>query len=200
MPSLESMREVLHKKGFKTSVFADAKEAKKAALELIGEGSVGIGGSMTIKDMGIYDELISSGNEVSWHWREQDALKARSNAMVNDFYLSGANALCENGSLVNIDGFGNRVMGMVYGCQNVIIFIGKNKIVKDYNAAISRIKTTVCPQNARRLGYSTPCAKTGQCADCNNPNRMCRVTTMIEYPPHGVKNFYIYLINENLGY
>ncbi|MDF2523412.1 MAG: hypothetical protein K0R31_1053 [Clostridiales bacterium] len=199
---LEKLLEVLNKRNFKATYFSSAQEAKEAALKLIEEGqSVGIGGSMTIKDMDIHNELINKGNDVYWHWLVEPSKgdETRVKAFNADVYLASTNALTMDGELVNIDGTGNRVSSMFFGPKKVILICGSNKIVENFEAAIDRIKSTACPANARRLKLDTPCAVTGKCIDCSSKQRMCNVTVKIDRPTHG-REINIFIVGETLGY
>ena len=156
---------------------------------------------MTIYDMKLHEELKAKGNQVFWHWLVEPGERndARSKAANADVYLSSTNAMTLEGELVNIDGTGNRVSSMFFGPKKVIIVCGENKIAKDYDAAIDRIKNTACPANARRLKLSTPCAVTGKCNECSSKERMCNVTVKIQYPTTG-RDINILLVGESLGY
>ncbi len=192
----------LERRGFIVHSAADAAEAKETALELIGSGSVGMGGSMTVKELGLYDILQHQGNTVYWHWRADPSERANicECAATADVYLCSSNAVTKDGILVNIDGTGNRVAGMFAGPKRTILIIGKNKLANDIDSAIKRIKAYACPPNAKRLGLELPCALTGKCTNCRSPQRMCRVTSIIEYPPRLLKELHIILVDENLGY
>lgn len=132
---------------FLPQVFDTAAEAKAAALQIIGTKSVGIGGSATVRDMGLAEALQARGNEVSWHWLVAKEAKqaARDKALTADVYLSSTNALITDGRLVNIDGTGNRAAGLIYGPHEVIVIAGRNKIVGSLDEAIARIKRCACP-------------------------------------------------------
>lgn len=201
MDRIAKAAEALGKKGFHVQVFDTASVAKEAALQLIGTGSVGIGGSMTVQEMGLYETLLEQGNAVYWHWKtppeERAAIFPKANSA--DTYICSTNAILENGSLLNIDGNGNRVSAMFYGPKQIIVIAGINKLCGDYADALARIKRDACPPNAKRLGYKTPCAITGVCNDCSSPQRMCSVTVLIERPAI-VKNTHVFLVNESLGY
>lgn len=163
--------------------------------------TVGIGGSVTISSLEIPQKLIRRGNKVFFHWLESTPEKmkaARKEAMNADVYLASTNALTENGQLVNIDGVGNRVAAMIYGPKKVILICGVNKIVPDLDAALEHIKANTY-QNARRLNLKTPCAITGKCNDCDSPQRMCSVTTIIDKKPKETE-MKVILIGEELGY
>lgn len=194
----------LKEKNFKAVYVKDADEAIKHILTLIGENdTVGIGGSVTIDETGILSALLNRGNKVysSVIAKKQgeDPTKARHDGMTADVYLSSTNAITLAGDLINIDGVGNRAAAMFFGPQKVIIVAGKNKITDNPHTAIARIKKIACPQNARRLGLNTPCAKTGKCTECNSPDRMCNVTVRLQYPTRG-KEMHVILIDGDFGY
>lgn len=193
------LEKILSKNGFSVKTFNNIGEAKEALLsEIKKEESVGIGGSMTIQDMGIYEELKEKGMEVYWHWRK-DVENAAVKAINADNYITSTNALTMDGKLVNMDGNGNRVSSMIYGHKNVYIVVGKNKICKDYDEARDRIKNVAAPLNAKRLNLSTPCTHTGKCMDCDSPQRICKAEVIIHRNP-GSTNIHIYLIDEEIGY
>lgn len=194
--------ENLEKNGFVTKYFTTAKEAtENIIMEIDSHKTVGIGGSVTINQIGIYEKLLERGSKVYWHHNCQPEEKKEilKNAAIADVYLSGTNAITMNGTLINIDGVGNRVAHMIWGHDNIIIVAGVNKIAKDYNEAINRIKTIACPKNAERLNLDVPCRYTSECEDCNSPQRMCRVISIMEKQPMR-GNIHVYLINEELGY
>jgi hypothetical protein len=116
-----------------------------------------------------------------------------------DLFLSGTNAATLDGCLVNIDGNGNRVAAMIYGPSKVIVVVGRNKIVEgDIGDAIKRVKDKASPPNAMRLGKKTPCATTGFCCDCDSPQRICHVTTIIDSKPSQT-DFHVLVVNEDMG-
>lgn len=182
--------------------FEDEEKAIDFLLqEIEPENSVGIGGSITIFDLGLHQILKDRGNKVYFHWLEtkpEDADSTRLIASRADVYLTSTNALTEKGQLVNIDGIGNRVTSMIYGPKKVIIVCGTNKIVKTVDEAIERIKNNAY-KNSRRLKLNTPCAITGKCNDCDSPQRMCSVTTIIERKPTKT-DLRVVLIDKELGY
>lgn len=196
----DELSQKLEKNGFNVKIFNNSSEVKKAILQDIKlEDSVGIGGSMTISDLGLYEELKSRGNEVYWHWKALDKKSELEKAMNTKVYLSSTNALTMDGKLINIDGTGNRVASMIFGHEKVYIIVGKNKISNNYDEAINRINTVACPKNAERLNLNTPCRYTGKCNDCDSPGRMCGAETIIHRNPKGT-SINIYLVDEELGY
>ena len=198
----------LVRKGFPVHHAKTLDEAKAIVMSLIPEGaSVGFGGSVTLREMGLYDELKNTGRIPHWHWmNDEPKPEVFALAAASDVYLSSSNAITADGCLVNIDGTGNRVGAMIAGPKQVIIVAGANKLVNGRSPAgssvpqaIARIKTVACPQNARRLGLDTPCARENRCDAANCQHSMCNVTSIIERPVGGHK-ITIVLVDEEAGY
>jgi hypothetical protein len=164
---------------------------------------VGVGGSVTIRELGILGQLEARGQPLYDHWKpgipKENVLEIRKSQMTSDVFLSSVNALTMNGELVNIDGAGNRVNSTVFGPGRVILVAGYNKIVEDVQEAIKRIKDIAAPMNAKRLNIDVPCAKLGKCVDCNSPNRICRVVVIHERRPL-LTDMLIILVGEELGF
>jgi len=193
----------LRQNGFQVHLFKNTADAREAILQQIPlSATVGFGGSMTLFDMGIYEALEARGNSAFWHWHEKPGHHRKEvlrSAACADIYLSGINAITEEGRLINIDGNGNRLSGILYGHDRTILVAGVNKIVKNYEEALIRIKNIACPPNARRLGRKTPCAETGSCMNCSSPDRICTATLILDRQPGGVP-IEIFLVEETLGY
>ena len=198
---LQAVCERLCTRGFLAEIAQTPEEAKARILSYIGDRSVGIGGSATVRELGLYEALTERGSEVFWHWKVEkpQVEETRIKAIGADVYLCSSNAITEDGKLVNIDGTGNRLAGMIYGPKTVILAVGRNKIVRDVPEAIARIKRDACPGNARRQGFQTPCALTGVCHDCRPPARMCNVTAITEYPSRRHEAYRIILIDKDMG-
>ena len=201
---MEQAAAALEKNSFKTVLFEDRQQALEwLSAEAAGATRLGIGGSMTLTELGIVERLESAGKTVLFHSRPELAPEERRQVMQEqlgcDLFLSSTNALTVGGHLVNIDATGNRVCSMAFGPEKVIVIAGSNKITQDIESALRRVKEVACPPNARRLNFDTPCAKTGLCNDCNSPQRICRITTIIERRPRAT-DLQVCLINENLGY
>lgn len=191
---LEDLSKKLASRGFIPVVCDNAKQAADKMLELIpADDTVGAGGSVTLSQIGIAEKLAERGNTFFDRNSYVEAAGAK-------WFLSSANAMTENGDIVNIDGSANRVSSLIFGVPNVIYVVGKNKIVKDLDAAIDRIRNYTCHLNAVRLGKSTPCAITGKCAYCTGKECMCNVTTIVHHPTRYQEKVYVLLINEELGY
>jgi hypothetical protein len=192
----------LENRKIKAKYFQTKEDVRNTILEEVKpDMTVGIGGSMSVKEMGLHEDLIKAGNTVYWHWLVEPTQMSdiRKNAHTSDIYLTGTNALTEGGELINIDGVGNRVASMFYGPKKVIVICGTNKICSDLISAIDRIKNETCTKNARRLNRKTPCAATGECSDCQSPDRMCNVTTIISGKPEEV-DLNVYIVGEELGF
>ena len=164
---------------------------------------IGVGGSLTVRELGILEKLEAEGHTLYNHWKpglsKENNLEIRKSQMTSDLFLSSANAITLNGELVNIDGIGNRVNSTNFGPGKVILVVGYNKIVEDVQEAIKRIKNVAAPLNARRLNIDVPCAKAGKCVDCNSPNRICRVIVIHERKPF-LTDILIILVGEELGF
>lgn len=192
----------LKENNFDVLYFTNSSMAKEVIIESINDNdSVGIGGSMTIEKMGIYEELLNRNINVFWHWKvsDKDMIAVREKASKADIYITGTNAITSDGCLVNMDGVGNRVANMIYGHKKVYIVSGTNKICKDYIEASNRIKNIAAPKNAKRLNLDTPCAKIGRCTDCKTTSRICNVETILHRNPSNT-DITIFLIDDDLGY
>jgi hypothetical protein len=165
--------------------------------------TVGAGGSVTLREIGVLEKLQEQGNVIYDHWKQGlskgDSLGVRKLQQSCDVFLTGANAVTLSGEIVNIDGFGNRISSMVFGPKEVMIVAGYNKLVRDIPEAVHRIKTLAAPMNARRFGADTPCARMGKCMDCDSPQRICRGTLIMERRPFATPTTVI-LVMEDLGY
>lgn len=192
----------LIKKGYAVSVFETAESAAEYMAENIKNTTVGIGGSMTARQMGLYEKL-SETNDVYWHWQlkegqsPQQAYNGARNAAV---YISSVNGIAETGEIINIDGSGNRVAETIYGHDKIYLVVGKNKIAPDFEKAMWRARNIASPKNAQRIGVATPCAAKGdKCYDCNSPGRICKAFLVFSQKPN-MTNCEVILINEELGY
>lgn len=199
MADLEKTGKNLENRGFRVHRFASGAEAAEFLVQTLHGTSIGIGGSVTIDTLGVYDRLCGS-NEVFWHWKNH-APETRERAGKAKTYLCSANGVSENGEIVNIDGFGNRVAGTIYGPERVFLVVGRNKIAPDLNGAIDRARNIAAPLNARRLNRHTPCAVgEPRCHDCRSPEKVCGVMTVFFMPPTSIKEFHVILVDEDLGY
>lgn len=199
MADLEKTGKNLENRGFRVHRFASGAEAAEFLVQTLHGTSIGIGGSVTIDTLGVYDRLCES-NEVFWHWKNH-APETRERAGKAETYLCSANGVSENGEIVNIDGFGNRVAGTIYGPERVFLVVGRNKIAPDLTGAIDRARNIAAPLNARRLNRHTPCAVgEPRCHDCRSPEKICGVMTVFFMPPTSIKEFHVILVDEDLGY
>lgn len=197
---MNNLVEQLEKNGYEVKLFEKAVDVKKELLnEICIDKTIGIGGSMSILSLGIYEELLNRGNKVYWHWKAENKSEVRNIAKNASVYLTSANAITLDGKIVNMDGTGNRVSSMIFGHEKVYFVIGKNKICNSYEEAKIRIETVAAPKNAERLKLNTPCRFTGKCNDCDSKDRMCNVEVILHKKPNGT-NISIYLVNEDLGY
>ena len=199
MADLEKTRKNLENRGFRAHVFATGAEAADYLAQTLHNTCIGIGGSVTIDEIGVYDRL-SADNDVIWRWKKPTP-DSRERGAAAETFLCSANGVSETGEIVNIDGYGNRVAPTIYGPQRVFLVVGKNKIAPDLNGAIDRASNIAAPLNARRLNRHTPCAVgEPRCHDCRSPEKICGVMTVFFMPPTSIKEFHVLLVNEDLGY
>ena len=194
----------MRKHGFEVIELETAAQAREYLLRQIPAGSaVGVGGSVSLRDMDVLPALAANGCQVytSWGAKKEDVPAIRENSRKADVYLSSANALTRAGALVFIDGIGNRVGAILDGPPKVYFVVSHSKWVDGgINTAIARIKQTACPQNARRLGLETPCAVTGLCKpDQCFEECMCRATVVLDRVPRG-RQMTVLFVQEALGY
>ena len=189
----------LEKRGFAVSRFQTTEEARDyLAGKLTGE-TIGMGGSVTLQQMGLFDAL-SKNNTVWNHWVQSPDM-ARKNAAAADIYITSANAVAETGEIVNIDGSGNRVASTLFGKKEVYIVVGVNKFAENYDGAVWRARNVASPKNAQRLNRKTPCAKSGdKCYDCSSPERICKGLVVLWGAMMGVGRTEVVIVNEELGY
>lgn len=180
------------------------EEASDLTAKLLNDGdTVAVGGSVTLSETGILD-LLRSGKYNFLDRYEKGLSRCEIDKIFHesfcaDAYLTSSNAITEEGELYNVDGNGNRVAAMIYGPKNVIVVAGTNKIVKDRDAAIERVKSIAAPANAERLSCKTPCAITGECMNCKGDARIC--CSYVFLGQQRVKNrIKVILVGEDLGY
>jgi len=200
----EYVCKVLNKKGFKAIACITAEEALCTIVDLVkGAKSIGIPGSVTVREIGLLAELEKHDVTVYQHWDPcltSDKLNQRFwDANNSEWFITGCNAVTMDGQLVNIDGKGNRLSAMMWAPGKIIYVMGVNKICPDVDSAIKRIKNEVVQPNSARVNMAPPCVEIGRCVDCSSPERGCRVTAIMDYPPFA-RECYVILIAEKLGY
>ena len=187
----------LEKKGYKVSCFETKEEAAAYLNGQIDGVTVGCGGSMTVKELGLAD-MLRTHNDFKWHWEGNDRMEA----LATDVYLSSVNGISERGEIVNIDGVGNRLAGTLYGHKKLYFIVGKNKIADDLDGAIWRARNVAAPKNAIRFNVKTPCVASGgaKCFDYRSPERICKALLVLWDRPDGIPDTEVVLIDEELGY
>ncbi len=178
----------------------DKEEALRIALGLIPEGSsVTMGGCMSAHEIGLVDAL-KSGN---YDFIDRDAFEDKRAAMLKaydaDVFLTGANAMTDDGVMINIDGNANRVSAIAQGPKKVIFIVGMNKVCPDTDTAMKRARNVAAPINAQRFGLKTPCSKTGKCFDCKSPDTICCQFLITRFSRHKDR-IHVILVGEDLGF
>jgi hypothetical protein len=195
----------LEKRGMEGSYAASTAQAREEILAMIPQNSkVYRCGSMTAVYMDLWPRIAEiPGVELIDPFQPglspDDSMKARRQGLLADLMICSTNAITLDGKLVNLDGMGNRVAAMIFGPQKVILVAGMNKVVPDMESAMARTQHYAAPVNAMRMKIETPCAKSGICADCKFPQRICNMWTVIE--GQRIKGrIHVKLVGENLGY
>ena len=207
--------EALARNNIPGNYFPNTELACAKIMELIPvDATVGFGDSVTLYQAGVIAELEKRRTNVLLHpfYHEgvvlypesrRDIVKKGKGILDTDYYLTGSNAITMDGKLVNTDGLGNRIAGLIFGPRRVIVVAGINKIVTNLEQALERIKTIAAPLNAYRHQLKhglppTPCAVSGICKDCHSPRRICNYTVIVEYQPS--QRIQVVLIGQKLGY
>ena len=205
---LERCRYALEKNNFEVFVTSDAKTAGEVFRDrirpTIDVKTASWGDSMTLKATGVLDDLradpdIRMIETFDTRITQEARIERRRQALLADLFLTGSNAVSETGMLVNLDMVGNRVAGLTFGPKQVVLFIGRNKIVPTVADAMQRVRQLAAPANAiRHPNLKTPCMKTGECMDCSSPDRICNTWCITEkcFPKGRIK---IVLIDQDLG-
>jgi len=192
----------LEKKGYAVRVFGTKESAASYISDQINGKTVGLGGSVTIRQMNLFS-MLSEHNTVYWHDEKPEGMsvpETRTAAIRSEIYISSVNGISEAGEIVNIDNTGNRVAAISYGPEKVYLVLGINKVASGLEEAIYRARNVAAPLNAQRLKRNTPCAvKADKCYDCQRPERICRNLSVLWEKPTGAE-YEVILINEELGY
>ncbi len=179
------------------------EEAKSKIMETIPiDARVGMGNSITLKNMKISKELNDRGNIVcdkTLAKSKEESKELKRKSLLSDWYITGTNAVSLEGHLVNMDHSGNRVAAMLYGPKHVIIIIGINKITMTLDEAVHRVRNIASPQNARRAGFNPPCVELEKCIDCKSAERVCNNLVIIEGQSDRGR-MKVFIVNENDGF
>ena len=196
MADLERTAEALRQRGYTVTRFETGAQAADYLDTALDGKTIGFGGSMTLAAMGLWERLTTH-NTVYSHLHGFPMGPEAAGAQV---YITSANGLAETGEIINIDGYGNRISGTLFGHEKVIFVIGSNKIAPDYDQALWRARNIAGPKNAQRRQMKTPCAvKADRCYDCKSPDRICHGLTVLWGPMMGMETEVI-LLDEELGF
>ena len=196
MADIMKLQENLKKRGYTVSYFETAAEATAYLTQALAGATVGIGGSMTVEEMGLKPALKAAGATLIHHWDGQPLQDAAQTPV----YISSVNGVAETGELINIDGNGNRVASTAFGHQALYLVFGVNKVEESFEKALWRARNIAAPKNAQRLGRNTPCAAKGdKCYDCSSPERICNALSVLWGPARSFKKVEVVIINQSLG-
>lgn len=200
----ERLIKQLRRRNMEAFYCATGAEAVTKVSELIADGSsVTWGGTATVRDLGIPEALKARGTltvldrDTATTDEEKQAIYLK--AFSADVYLTSANALSEDGVIVNIDGNGNRVAAISWGPKRVIFVVGLNKVAPTVEAALARARSTASPLNAQRFDIATPCRTDGVCHNCNSPESICSYVHFLRNSRNKGRHVVV-LVGESLGY
>ena len=199
----QSAAAALNRNGFSAQYCPGRDQVPAIMKQWLAKGaSVGFGGSMTVRDLGIQDLAASAGCELLDHnapGLEPDARKTILRRQLTcDLFVSSSNAITLDGEIVNVDGTGNRIAALTFGPKKTVVIVGINKIVKNLDEAHARIETFASPMNNKRLDRANPCVKTGVCMDCKLETRICRIYSVLRMRPT-MADFSVIIVGEALG-
>ena len=190
----------LESRNMKGYYAADRAEALEIALSLIPEGStVTMGGGQSVWEIGLPDALKAGNYNFIDRNLYEDKRAAFLAAFDADVFLASANAITDDGVMVNIDGNANRVAALAYGPKKLVLIVGMNKVCPDVDAAMKRARSVAATINAQRFGLSTPCAKTGSCMNCKSPDTICCQFLITRFSRHAGR-IHVILVNDALGF
>lgn len=200
----ETAVRALKKNGFDAMYVKTGVEAAAIVAGYLKKGlSIGFGGSMTVRGLGIQDKARAAGCELLDHNAPGLAPEAKTailkRQLTSDVFVSSSNAVTLEGELVNVDGTGNRVAALSFGPAKTIVVVGANKVVRDLDEAFARIESYAAPMNNKRLDRPNPCVKAGTCMDCDGDTRICRVYQILRKRPTGT-DFSVVIVGEDLGF
>lgn len=194
--------EQLKNRQFEAYYIENPKDVITKIVELIPKNhTIGWGGSFTLTQLKIQEQLKNQGFKLidrDSATSQEERTKLMKDILTCGTFLTGTNAITENGELFNIDRVGNRVAPICFGPESVIVVCGANKIVKDLSEAYNKVRHYTAPINAQRFCDSTPCSKTGECFDCISEQTICAsfVATRFSSVKNRIK---VIIVGENLG-
>jgi len=197
----------LKSRGFHALFTPGRVKARNRILKLIPlHSTIGVGDSTSLYQIEVIPELEARGNHIVHPFRSNihppnDLYRMETTlrkSLGQDFFITGANVVTEDGRIISVDGVGNRIAGMVFGAKKVILVLGQNKIVKDLASAFRRIEKVISPGHAKHRGFETPCVQKGECVDCRVKERICNVIAILEGKPM-MTDITVILVGEDLG-
>ena len=200
----EKYLKALENKGYKASFFETGKQAADYLCSSIKGCTIGFGGSATVESLDLVNRLAEGNTCISpeqpYRPKEKTFNEATLDTLRTDVFVLSVNGASEDGTLVNIDGTGNRVGSSLFGHTKVVFLFSENKVMPTVEAAVERARNVASPRNASFLECKTPCAVKGdKCYDCTSPERICNAMVIYMHAMEGTE-MEVVLIGEELGY
>lgn len=195
---IEKTLQNIRKRGISAKYFSDRDEVVEYLKSSIKDKTVGFGDSMTAEELNLF-EVLGENNAVLTYFSDL-SINTEEYASRAQVFISSANGIAETGEIVNIDGYGNRIVGTISEKDSVYIIAGINKICPDLESTVWRVRNIAAPKNAQRLGYNTPCAKKGdKCYDCSSPERICNGMLITMGKMSAIGYMEVIIVGESLG-
>ncbi|TLP40604.1 lactate utilization protein [Arcobacter arenosus] len=198
---MQQLLDTLKQCGYDPYFVQTRQEALELSKTFIKDGmSVGLGGSTTVSEIGLLDEIVNNKNITLFNQYEngismEENTKRRREGMLTDLYVTGTNALTKDGKLVNADGSGNRVAALIFGPKKVLVVIGINKIVENLDEGFKRLMEVAAVKNVDRMNSKS--IEMGKEPRHNLDN----IANKFTYIKADVQNrISIIIVNEELGY
>ena len=190
----------LESRNMKGVYAAGKEEAVVKALEIIKENDVvTMGGCMSAHEIGLIKALEEGNYNYINRDKEEDKRAAMLKAYDSDVFISSANAITQDGVIVNIDGNSNRVSAICQGPKKVLLIVGMNKVCDDVDGAMKRARNVAAPINAQRFDIKTPCKETGSCMNCKSPDTICCQFLITRFSRHEGR-INVIIVNDDLGF
>lgn len=157
-PRLERTAAALATRGFTARIADSAKEARQLVLEAVPEGAeVHSALSETMRELGLTAEIDESGRyqairpRLNALDRVAQARDRRKLGAAPDYIIGSAHAVTDAGEIIVGSGSGSQLGGYAYAAGQVILIIGHQKLVRDLDEGLRRLREYSLPREHARM-------------------------------------------------
>jgi L-lactate utilization protein LutC len=190
---LDRTAAALTARGFKAQVADSAEQARRLVLGAIPEGSEVHGAlSETMREIGITEAVDESGRYDSVRVkltaldRETQDRERRKLGAAPDYIVGSAHAVTDDGEIIVGSGSGSQLGAYAYAGGNVILVVGHQKLVRDVDAGLRRVREYSLPREYVRMQHA------------GYPGSLLAKTLIIHHEPSG--RITVILVPETLGF